>query len=212
MGWADDRFMTSFLILHGFQNHRPAGHWQHWLADELTALGHHVSYPQLPNPDDPDLEVWLGELHRLLGELQGEERVVICHSLSVLLWLHATARGTGDVRADRVLLVAPPSPQVVGEYPEVATFAPPEVDAPRLHAAGHTRLVAADNDPYCPGGAAAHYGRPYGLDTDTVPGGAHLDLPAGYGPWPSVLDWCLEPSAPVNPRSAGQVLERLPRT
>ena len=26
---------TSVLILHGWQNHRPAGHWQHVLADEL---------------------------------------------------------------------------------------------------------------------------------------------------------------------------------
>lgn len=23
--------LRSFLILHGWQNHRPADHWQHWL-------------------------------------------------------------------------------------------------------------------------------------------------------------------------------------
>jgi hypothetical protein len=51
-----------FLLLHGWQNHRPAGHWQHWLAGQLTALGYEVAYPQLPDPDHPDLERWLAEL------------------------------------------------------------------------------------------------------------------------------------------------------
>ena len=46
----------AFLILHGWQNHRPKDHWQHWLADRLGELGHQVTYPQLPDPDDPDLE------------------------------------------------------------------------------------------------------------------------------------------------------------
>lgn len=33
----------SFLILHGWQNHRPEGHWQRGLADALAARGHHVA-------------------------------------------------------------------------------------------------------------------------------------------------------------------------
>jgi predicted alpha/beta hydrolase family esterase len=71
------------------------------------------------------------------------------------------------------------------------------VTAGRLRAAGDTRLVAGDDDPYCPGGAASHYGRPLGLDTGTVRDGAHLDLDAGYGSWPSILGWCLDPSVRV---------------
>ncbi|MEU5954140.1 alpha/beta hydrolase [Streptomyces sp. NPDC047525] len=195
---------SSFLILHGWQNHRPEGHWQRWLAGELTARGGRVAYPQLPAPDDPQLETWLGQLHDLLaqeGEAgDGRERVIVCHSLAVLLWLHAVARG--GVRADRVLLVAPPSSEVLAGYEEVAGFAPPKVTAEQVAAAaGETRLVAADDDPYCPGGAAGEYGLPLGLDTDVVPGGAHLDLDAGYGPWPSVLDWCLDPRVRMTART-----------
>ncbi|WP_327129713.1 RBBP9/YdeN family alpha/beta hydrolase [Streptomyces sp. NBC_01727] len=193
----------SFLILHGWQNHRPEGHWQHWLAGELAARGDHVIYPQLPEPDDPDLETWLARLHTLLDAEQdapGRERVVICHSLAVLLWLHAVTRR--EVRADRVLLVAPPSAEVIARHEEVAGFGRPCGTAEQIAAAADvTRLVAGDDDPYCLGGAAEHYGRPLGLDTDVVSGGGHLDLDAGYGPWPSVLDWCNDPAVRIAPRT-----------
>ncbi|MFE9593124.1 alpha/beta hydrolase [Streptomyces sp. NPDC006294] len=69
-------------------------------------------------------------------------------------------------------------------------------------AAAVTRLVAGDGDPYCPGGTERHFGRPLGLDTDVVPGGAHLDLDAGYGAWPSVLAWYPTPGEPFTGRAA----------
>ncbi|WP_367322922.1 RBBP9/YdeN family alpha/beta hydrolase [Streptomyces sp. HUAS ZL42] len=192
----------SFLILHGWQNHRPEDHWQHWLADRLTVLGHHVTYPQLPDPDDPDLEVWLTELARHLKELPDTgDRVVLAHSASALLWLHAAARGLpgpGDV--DRVLLIGPPSASVVVRHPEIAAFAPPPLDG--LVLPGPTRLVAGDDDPYCPEGARAVFGDPLGIPTDILPGAAHLDLDAGYGSWPAVLEWCLDDSATLTARPA----------
>jgi predicted alpha/beta hydrolase family esterase len=191
--------MTAFLILHGWQNHRPKDHWQHWLADRLTALGHHVDYPQLPDADDPDLDVWLTELARHLAPLNhADDTVVGAHSASAVLWLHAVARGLpgpGDV--GRVLLVAPPSASVLVRHPEVAAFAPP---APEFTLPTPTRLVAGDDDPYCPEGAGVLYGDPLGIPTDILPGAAHLDLDAGYGSWPAVLDWCLDPAAPITPR------------
>ncbi|WP_043669420.1 RBBP9/YdeN family alpha/beta hydrolase [Streptomyces xylophagus] len=192
--------MTAYLILHGWQNHRPKDHWQHWLADRLRALGHEVAYPQLPNPDDPDLEVWLSELRRHLDlalELDGP-RVVLAHSASALLWLHAVARGVvGDGDADRVLLVAPPSASVVVRHPEIAEFAPP---APELALPGDTRLVAGDDDPYCPEGARTVFGDPFGIPTEIIPGAGHLDLDAGYGSWPAVLEWCLDGRAKLTAR------------
>ena len=54
-----------FVILHGWENRRPSDHWEHWLHDELVARGYEVDYPQLPDPDTPDLETWLGILDDL---------------------------------------------------------------------------------------------------------------------------------------------------
>ncbi|MCY0916867.1 alpha/beta hydrolase [Streptomyces sp. H27-G5] len=193
-----------FLILHGWQNHRPAGHWEHWLAERLTAAGHAVDYPALPDPDHPDLEVWLAELRERLGALRGRRRTVVCHSLACVLWLHAAARGDVAVPVDRVLLVAPPSAGYLGRYPEVAAFAPPRVSAAQLYAgAGYVRMVGGDDDPCCPQGADAVFAEPLGLPVDVLAGQGHLGEDAGYGPWPSLLDWCVgrDDDAPIRSRA-----------
>ncbi|MEU2116507.1 alpha/beta hydrolase [Streptomyces sp. NPDC016459] len=186
--------MTTYLILHGYQNHRPPGHWQHWLAGELRARGHEVRYPQLPAPDAPVLEEWLAALGEHADRPAEGEFVVLAHSLSVLLWLRAGARRPA---ADRVLLVAPPSPPVTASIPGIAAFA----DGLDLTETGlGARLVYADDDPYCPEGADLHYGVPLGLDVDHVPGGGHLNPDWGYGEWASLLEWCEDPAVRIKGR------------
>ncbi|MBT2441115.1 alpha/beta hydrolase [Streptomyces sp. ISL-36] len=189
----------TFLILHGFQNHRPEGHWQHWLAGRLRERGHQVRYPQLPEPDAPVLAGWLDALRTHLHRPGNGEFVVVAHSLSVLLWLHAASRTPDDLPVDRVLLVAPPSPAVTASFREIAGFAEGlDLDAVRLKAP--VRLVYGGGDPYCPEGAAVHYGDPLSLDRDLVLPGGHLDMHAGYGEWPSVLEWCENPSVRLRAR------------
>jgi predicted alpha/beta hydrolase family esterase len=195
----------NFLLLHGWQNRRPPGHWHHWLAGELAAAGHHVVYPQLPEPDEPVLADWLAALRTHLAALPGGEVTVVCHSLGCLLWLHAAAGGQVPPTVGRVLFVAPPGPDVAAAIPEIAGFVPPYLTSGQLDAAArHTRLVCSDNDTYCPAGAAAAYGAPLGIPTTILDGAAHLDMDAGYGSWPSIRDWCLSgsPDTPLTHRPA----------
>ncbi|MEF9884226.1 RBBP9/YdeN family alpha/beta hydrolase [Streptomyces sp. P9-A4] len=187
--------MTTYLILHGYENHRPPGHWQHWLAGELRARGHEVRYPQLPGPDAPVLADWLAALEEYGKRPAEGEFVVLAHSLSVLLWLRAGERRPD---ADRVLLVAPPSPPVTASIPPIAAFADGLDLAER--GLGTARLVYADGDPYCPEGADLHYGLPLGLDMDHVPGGKHLNPDSGYGDWASLLAWCEDPAVRIEGR------------
>src|SRR3954466_4959482 len=95
----------SYLILHGYQASGP-GHWQTWLAGRLRSGEATVAYPDLPDADAPQLETWLEALDGALPALS-EPPVVLCHSLSCLLWLHHAA--AGGKPASRVLLAAPPS-------------------------------------------------------------------------------------------------------
>jgi len=178
------------VILHGWQGSGPE-HWQSWLADRLVGT-HEVRYPRLPDPDGPRPDAWLATLDETLAGLPADGFDVVCHSLAVPLWLHHAARRTGPAPA-RVLLVAPPSPR--RPEPELARFLPPPLDPDAVRrATGGTILVCADDDPYCPEGAAAAYGRPLKLPTTVIPGGGHLNVEAGYGPWPAVERWCSRPN------------------
>ena len=99
-----------FLILHGVENYRPAGHWQWWLTDQLRRRGEQVLYPQLPSPSSPALDEWLAVLHGELAQLGDGERIVVAHSCGVALWLLMAPSITAAERVDRVALIAPPGP------------------------------------------------------------------------------------------------------
>jgi len=186
-----------YLILHGWQNHRPDGHWQRWLADELTGLGARVRYPQLPEPDAPALEDWIDRLEAELDGTDPDSLVVVAHSLGCLLWLayaaRRAARGVEEPVAKRVLLVAPAAAEVLRGIPEIAAFAPADVDGTAraaLSASASERgvVIASDADPFCPDGAERTYAVPLDLDVVVVDGGGHLTMDDGYGPFPLVLE------------------------
>jgi predicted alpha/beta hydrolase family esterase len=176
---------SAFLMLHGLGGSGP-GHWQRWLADRLRGAGHLVQFPDLPQPHVPDPAAWDRALAAELAALDGDERVVICHSLSCLTWLAASERLERPV--DRVVLVAPPS--AAAGLTELLPFFPITATAAGVaRGARHTRLVCSDNDAYCPEGASRLYGEPLGLPVDLHPGGGHLNVDSGLGPWPAIEAW-----------------------
>jgi predicted alpha/beta hydrolase family esterase len=178
-----------FLVLHGWQNRRPPGHWQFWLVERMRERGEQVLYPQLPRPDEPELGEWCEVLAAELDQLGDGERVVICHSLSCLLWAHAAPRLGARAAVDRLLWVGPPGPSAFVEA--IASFAPRDLDADAIAATAPVRrLVCGDHDPYCPERAERLYGS-LGFEVSVLAGAGHLDLDAGYGPWPAVERWAL---------------------
>jgi predicted alpha/beta hydrolase family esterase len=177
-----------FVILHGWENRRPADHWQHWLADRLREKGEEVDYPQLPDPDTPDLDTWLAILDELLT--RGEQPVtLVTHSLAASLWLTRRARGGSPGRLARLALVAIPSPAVLGPT-VVAPFVehPPRIDP----LPGVEQLVVeGEGDEYSPGGMRVHYVVDPAIAVELVAGGGHLTPDSGFGPWPRILEWAL---------------------
>jgi predicted alpha/beta hydrolase family esterase len=183
-----------FLILHGVENWRPREHWQWWLADQLRSRGEQVLYPQLPSPSSPALDEWLAVLHGELAQLGEGERIVVAHSGSVALWLLAAPEITAEERVDRVALIAPPGPSAfIAPY---RAFLPVGIDrAAVAHASRHSPLVVtSDNDPYCPEGLEGYrsvYTDALALEHHIIPGAGHIAIEDGYGPWPAILEWCL---------------------
>jgi predicted alpha/beta hydrolase family esterase len=176
--------VATFLFLHGWQGSEPE-HWQRRLAAALADGGHDVRFPDFTDPDEPDLDVWLGELRGELGRLAPAETTVLAHSLGCYLWLRHAADAPAPV--DRVLLVAPPAPEAVLA---IGAIDLPEPDRAALaRAARSTELVYGDDDPYWPGGAAP-FAAALGLRARVLAGKGHVNVAAGFGPWPEALAWC----------------------
>lgn len=183
-----------FLILHGYEGSGPE-HWQTWLAGRLREHGAHVRYPDLPDPFAPQPAAWGAALHAELAGLAAGaggdgERVVVCHSLASTLWLREAAAVAPEHRVDRAVLVAPPCPDGVPAV--LARFFGVDARAEALSAAaGATRMVCADDDPFCPEGAATRWAAPLRLPVDLVTGGGHINPDTGFGPWAAMEAWCL---------------------
>ena len=185
----------AFLLLHGLEGSGPA-HWQAWLAGRLRERGLQVSFPSLPEADNPRLDRWLDALHEELERLPVADTTVICHSLGCLLWLHHAARSPAQTVA-RALLVAPPQPDV--DDPQSPGFRPVPLDREGVAAAaGETLLVCSTDDPWGPPEVARRIGEAIGVPIDWIEDAGHVNPPGGYGPWLSVEAWAIgERARPV---------------
>ncbi len=128
-------------------------------------------------------------LRYCLDKLGDGEQIVICHSLSCLLWLHAADRGEIEAPVHRVLMVAPPGTRDFAK--ECESFLPRHFCKEQIKASSLApiRLVYAENDPYCLPDAQTSYGGIYGFDSEILPGAGHITESTGFGPWPAVEKW-----------------------
>ena len=196
--------MAKVLILHGWTNRRQQGHWQRHLATALREQGHIVAYPQFPNTDAPKLDEWqelLGAELDILAEVSADETVVIGHSLGCINWIQGAATGLISKPVDRVLLVAPADPRMLGEVEGLnIDLNNPEVVAATHASSPSLTVLASDKDKWTPRGIQATFGEPLGLEAVILPGAGHLSLDDGFGHWQGVIDWVNDPKADLTKR------------
>mgnify|MGYP000542367035 FL=1 len=194
--------MAKVLIIHGWTNRRPVGHWQRSLAATLRDQGHLVSYPQLPNPDQPILDEWLEVLTAELDQFDevasraSEPLIVLAHSLGCVAWMQLADRGLLKQPADRVLLVAPPEPAPISPVPTfVMDLSDGRAERVVKGSAREVTLVGSDADVWQPSGIQAGVGDMIGLEAVVVHGAKHFSTLDGFTQWQGVIDWVNDPSA-----------------
>jgi predicted alpha/beta hydrolase family esterase len=196
--------MAKVLILHGWTNRRQPGHWQRRLANELRKQGHIVAYPQFPSPDQPKLGEWqelLAAELDILAEIESDETVVIGHSLGCINWIQGASTGLIAKPVDRVLLVAPADPLVLGEVEGLKVDLSDPAVAKATHASTSSLTVlASEKDKWTPRGIHATFGEPLGLTPVILEGAGHLSLDDGFGAWQGVIDWVNDPKADLTRR------------
>ena len=189
------------IILHGWRNRRWEGHWQRLAAEALRKQGHQVFYPQLPSTDEPRFADWaevaLGELALAREANQGEEIVVIGHSLGSVTWLKLASTGLLPAPVSRALLVAPADPSLLID---IADFVVDPASVSISSLASSVTLVGSDGDEWIPNGVEATFGSPLGVPSVILPGAGHLSLNDGFGQWAGVINWVADPASDLTVR------------
>ncbi|MFM6939023.1 MAG: RBBP9/YdeN family alpha/beta hydrolase [Rhodoluna sp.] len=196
--------MAKVLILHGWTNRRQSGHWQRHLAAALRQQGHVVAYPQFPSPDEPKLNEWqelLAAELDILADVEDGETIVIGHSLGCINWIQAASTGLIKNSVDRVLLVAPADPRMLGEVEGLnVELTNPDVAAALHSSTSKLIVLASEKDKWTPRGIQATFGTPLGVEPVILQGAGHLSLDDGFGYWPGVINWVNDATADLTER------------
>ena len=190
--------------MHGWTNRRAEGNWHRWLVSQLRHQGHQVLYPQFPSTDNPTLEDWqdllLAELE-LLDEAGPGESIVIGHSLGCINFIHAAVEGKIKNPVDRLLLVAPADPKMLGEIKGLKVNLAESETKHAVHSAVKSlTLVGSDADPWSPDGVQSTFGEPLGVQAVVIPGAQHFRADEGWDEWNGLLAWVNDPSADITIR------------
>lgn len=178
--------MTTYLLLHGYGGTHPE-HWQGYLSNHLEDRNAHVLYPDLPNPNEPNLTEWLNHLEDQLENVDPSTLVVAAHSLGCTLWLHYLATHP-NIRPQKVFLVSPPLNDCGIE--EIASFFPlPNLDL--TDQADHTQIIGSDNDNFILEGEFHTLAKNLGIPLKILPGAGHINSPV-HGDWEWINKECFK--------------------
>lgn len=179
--------MVKTLLVPGLDG-SAAPHWQHWWA----ATDSDALMVDLSDPARPDPTRWESELAGTI--LRHPGAVLVGHSLGAVLISRVLSTWPQlNVRA--ALLVAPAEPQ---GQPRIQSFAP--IRETPLHIPA--TVIASRNDPWMPFQRARQLATAWRADLVDLGFAGHINVDAGFGPWPAgkhLRDDLLLQSAPRLP-------------
>ena len=161
--------MTTLVIVPGWRDSRP-GHWQSLWAEQWPGA---VRVQQ----DDwitPSRQAWVASIGKTILAQEGPV-VIAAHSLGCIATSHLPAELAARIQG--ALLVAPADPERRGALTD---FAP----VPYQSLPYRSILVASSDDPYCPVRTAGAYARAWGSEFVRLQKAGHINVEAGFGPWP----------------------------
>ncbi len=161
--------MVPIIIIPGWRD-SPPGHWQSLWANELPGA---VRVQQ----DDwvsPSRKAWVASITQTILA-QTQPVVLAAHSLGCIATAHLPPEAMARIAA--ALLVAPADPErrsVLNDFGPV----------PYQTLPFKSIIVASNTDPYCPVRTAGAYARAWGSEFVRLQNAGHINLEAGFGPWP----------------------------
>ena len=162
--------MSRYLVVPGLGG-SSKHHWQTHLEVSLDA----ASRVEMRDWQAPHAGHWIATLQEHIAA--GEPPIVIGHSLGCIAIAHAVARGSAIRGA---LLVAPADVDREDGSRVLRGFAP----IPTSRFGVPLTIVASDNDNHVSLARVKDLAKAWGGELVVIPGGGHLNVASGHGPWP----------------------------
>jgi len=173
--------MKKVLILHGWGG-SDYPHWQSHLALKLIQNNYTVSFPLLPNKDNPNLKEWIEYLKVEMEHFAPD--IVVCHSLANILWFHFV--NNFDIKPiEKLMLVSPVSPSC--EIEKLKSFFPYLV--PEDLKAKQVIMASSDNDPYMDIDEVYLLKDILSISLKVLEDAGHINSDSGYGELGCAYDW-----------------------
>ncbi len=168
------------LILHGWGG-SDYPHWQAWAASELIKENYTVSFPSLPDRDEPKFEEWIEALKKEFDHFTPD--IVVCHSLANILWFHFVSKY--DIKPiEKLMLVAPVSQKPIEELKSFYPY--PIVDDLK---AKEVIMVGSTNDPYMSVEEIMQLQSKLNVGLKILEDAGHINTDSGYGELPCAVEW-----------------------
>jgi uncharacterized protein len=168
------------LILHGLGG-SDYPHWQAHLARDLIKQYTPVSFPALPNRDNPSLHEWKEFIKKEINHFK--PTIVVCHSLANIVWFHLCEEL--DIKLDKLMLVAPV--RISCDIDVIKEFFP--YPMPNDLKAKETIMAASTNDPYMNVEEAIRLQSKLKIGMKILEEAGHINADSGYGKLDCALDW-----------------------
>jgi len=168
------------LILHGL-NGSDYPHWQAQLAIDLIKQNIAVSFPSLPNRNNPSLRKWKDVVKEELRHFK--PNIVVCHSLGNILWFHLCEEI--NIILDKLVLVAPV--RINCNVKEIKEFFPYPIckDLKSKKAI----MIGSTNDPYMNVKEFIQFKNKLNIKMKLLEKAGHINFDSGYGKFNYVLEW-----------------------
>ncbi len=178
--------MTKIFIIHGFEGN-PSEGWFPWLKEELEKLGCRVFVPQLPNPENPELQGWLDAFEEYIPQL--ENSVVVGHSLGVAFLLSVIERLNKPVKAAFFVagFTAPLNDPEFDEF--IGTFVGRQFEWNKIRRnCKKFYVITSDNDSYVPLEQGRNLAKNLKAELIILKNAGHINKEAGYTKFDFLLE------------------------
>ena len=163
----------------------PSDHWFPWLDAYFKDKVSEVSIVEMPSPNSPDVEEWVGALDEVIG-IPDENTFFVAHSLGCITLLHYLESFPEGTRIGGLILVSGFDASLP-ILPELDPFVQESVDFSRIKKmTSKIILITARDDSIVPYELTENLGKSLGGEVIVVDQGGHFLGSDGFASFPLV--------------------------